>query len=266
MALRYLRLAWQAVTARGPFLGVEAHPLFPAGLIGLVAARLRGVPLVTYAHGADVRVTATENRLYRALARLVVRGSAAIVTNSSETADLVRGLGGAATIIPPGVDLTRFRPSPRPAERRVLYLGGDDPRKGIEVARELADTVLGPGIRTIEPDEVPAILRDHDVILMPSRAEPFGLVAAEAIAAGRWVVARAVGGLRDIVEDGVTGTLVQRDADFRAALAHVPDYDPDEVAARAARFSLEHANRAMDDLWRRVLAERPRRAGGRPGR
>jgi glycosyltransferase involved in cell wall biosynthesis len=254
MPLRYLSLAIRAVTARGRFVGVEAHPLFPAGLIGLVAARQRRVPLIVYAHGADVRETARENVIYRFLARVVVRGAAAVVANSADTAALVARLGGSATVIAPGVDLRHFRPSPRPRERRVLYLGGSDPRKGYEVARGLADTLVGPGLRTVAPDEVAALIAEHDILLVPSRAEPYGLVAAEAIATGRWVVARNVGGLREIVENGVTGTLVDEDAGFAGAIRNVPDYDPHLVAGRAARFSLEAANQAMAGLWEQVRA------------
>jgi mannosyltransferase len=47
-----------------------------------------------------------------------------------------------------------------------------------------------------------------DVVAVPSRFEGFGLVAAEAMAAGRPVVASAVDGLEEVVEDGVTGLLV----------------------------------------------------------
>jgi glycosyltransferase involved in cell wall biosynthesis len=49
-----------------------------------------------------------------------------------------------------------------------------------------------------------------DVVLVPSeRPEPFGLVAIEAMAAGRAVIAANHGGLREIVVDGVTGTLFE---------------------------------------------------------
>ena len=105
MPLRYLRLLWSALTARGRFVAVEAHVLFPAGLIGLLAARVRGIPLIVYAHGADVRETAQQNRIYRFLARGWRRSADAVATNSQATADLIRDLGREPVVIPPGVDL-----------------------------------------------------------------------------------------------------------------------------------------------------------------
>ncbi|HET8571349.1 MAG TPA: glycosyltransferase [Candidatus Limnocylindria bacterium] len=256
---RYLSLTWRALSARGRFDGVEGHFVLPSGAVALLAARLRGVPLVVYAHGRDVREIASRNPLLGWLARRVVRGAAAVVTNSSETAGLVAALGREAEVIPPGIDLSRFDVLPRPGDRRVLYLGGDVPHKGVDVARQLADTLVGPGIRELDPSQVPALMAEHDVVLVPSLAEPFGLVAAEAIASGRWVVARSVGGLREIVQDGVNGTLVD-DGDFATALANVPDYDPQTVAATAGRFSVETHRRRMDEVWRRVLAGRGGRA------
>jgi hypothetical protein len=173
----------------------------------------------------------------------------------------VRALGREPIIIPPGVDLSRFSASPRPSRRRVLYLGGVQAHKGWDVARELADTRAGrPGLPEVAPADMPATMAAHDVVLVPSYAEPFGLVAAEAIASGRWVVARAVGGLRDIVIDGVNGTLVS-DGDFAGALARVPDYDPFAVAATADRFDIAREREALAELWRKVLARR--RAGSR---
>lgn len=64
------------------------------------------------------------------------------------------------------------------------------------------------------PDELAALYAMADVCVVPSRTETFGLVALEAQASGTPVVAAAVGGLVDIVSDGVSGYLVAgRDAE-----------------------------------------------------
>lgn len=253
---RYLAMLWSGLTQRGRFDGVEGHFVLPSGAIALLAARLRRLPLVIVAHGGDVRDMANRNAAYRWLARRVVRGADAVVTNSLDTAGLVAQLGVRATVISPGIELSRFGPTARPAQRRVLYLGGDVAHKGVDVARDLADTLLGPGIREVDPSEIPALIGSHTVVLVPSLAEPFGLVAAEAIASGRWVVARTVGGLLDVVTDGVNGTLVSDDGDFADALARVPDYDPVTLASTAGRFSIEEHRRRMADIWSAVFERR----------
>jgi D-inositol-3-phosphate glycosyltransferase len=257
---RYVALLWRGLTARGRFDGVEGHFVVPSGFIALVVARLRRLPLVVYAHGGDVREMAGRNRFLRWAARAVLRGADAVVTNSRDTAGVVAQLGAAATVVPPGVDLSRFSPQPHPDQRRILYLGGDLEHKGFEIARQLADTLVGPGIREVDPSEIPALMGSHTVVLVPSLAEPFGLVAAEAIASGRWVVARAVGGLLDIVTDGVNGSLVS-DGDFAGALARVPDYDPATLASSADRFSIQEHRRRMAEIWSGVLERRGIGAG-----
>ena len=233
--------------------GIEAHMLIPTGFVGLLVARRRRVPLVVYAHGRDVRGWQRRRLPMRLLARFVARRANRIVTNSSDTARYLHEMGVSPDIVPPGVDLARFSPSPRPADRRVLYLGGRIRRKGYNVAEGLADTLVGPWLRDVDPGEIPALIAAHDVILIPSMAEAFGLVAVEAIASGRWVVANAVGGLVDIVQDGVNGTLVW-DGDFAGALARVPDYDPVAISRTVERFSLDRWQQEMSRIWAAVLA------------
>ena len=60
----------------------------------------------------------------------------------------------------------------------------------------------------VAPPEVPGLLDRAAVVLMPSRVEPYGLVALEAAQRGRPVIATDVEGLREAVTDGVTGLLV----------------------------------------------------------
>ncbi|HID23926.1 MAG TPA: glycosyltransferase family 1 protein, partial [Planctomycetaceae bacterium] len=58
--------------------------------------------------------------------------------------------------------------------------------------------------------DVPAVLAAMDIFAFPSRAEAFGLVIIEAMAAGVPVVSTRSDGVLDIVEDGVNGILVDR--------------------------------------------------------
>jgi glycosyltransferase involved in cell wall biosynthesis len=56
--------------------------------------------------------------------------------------------------------------------------------------------------------DLPSLLAALDVVAVPSWNEAFSLVAAEAMAAGRPLVASRAGGLQELIEDGVTGLLV----------------------------------------------------------
>jgi glycogen synthase len=253
--LRYGGLLWRGLAARGRFDGVEGHFALPSGVVALFVARLRRLPLVVVAHGSDVGAIADRHRVLGWLARRVVGGADLVVANSEHTRARVERLGAEAIVIHPGIELGAFTVEPRPAERRVLYLGGVETGKGYDIARKLADTLRGPGLEVAEPSQVPALLAAHDVLLVPSRAEAFGIAAAEAIAAGRWVVAADVGGLREVVTDGVNGTLVA-DGDYARAIRDVPDYDPAAVAATAARFDVSEQRRAMAAAWNAVLQRR----------
>lgn len=89
----------------------------------------------------------------------------------------------------------------------ILIVGDGPERRHLE---ELADTlrsrdrILFLGMR----HDVASLMAITDVVVVPSLYEPFGAVAAEAMASGRAVVASDVEGLREVVADGVTGVLV----------------------------------------------------------
>jgi glycosyltransferase involved in cell wall biosynthesis len=78
-----------------------------------------------------------------------------------------------------------------------------------------------PGALGFVPhQELPPLYERAAVVAVPSHREGFGVACVEAMAAGRPVVASAVGGLLDLVADGETGLLVSpRDVPaLRAAL------------------------------------------------
>jgi glycosyltransferase involved in cell wall biosynthesis len=57
-------------------------------------------------------------------------------------------------------------------------------------------------------EEVGAVIRQIDAVIIPSRSEGFGLVALEAMRSRRPAIANAVGGLKELIGDGVNGRLI----------------------------------------------------------
>ena len=102
-------------------------------------------------------------------------------------------------------------------------------------------------------DNAPGVMRHLDVLVLPSRQEPFGTVLSEAMAVGTPVVATRVGGLPEVVEDGVTGRLVgpgDPAALAEATLDVIARHAAMGEAARAAaaRFSTDHHADAVERL------------------
>ena len=101
-----------------------------------------------------------------------------------------------------------------------------------------------------------AVMRHFDVLVVPSRQEPFGTVLAEAMAAGTPVVATRVGGLAEVVADGETGLLVEpgRPDELAAAVLEVLGRREEMGAAarvRAQRFGAD----AYADRVEQILLE-----------
>jgi glycosyltransferase involved in cell wall biosynthesis len=141
------------------------------------------------------------------------------------------------------LDLVQAAPLIRRAipDARFVVVGGDPYESDRAYTRSVTDS---PEIE-VHPwsDDVPGLLRHLDVLVLPSYEEPFGTVLAEAMAVGTPVVATRVGGLSEVVDDGVTGRLIEPGAPDRLAdavidvLAHRAQMG---AAARrhAARFNL----------------------------
>ncbi len=110
---------------------------------------------------------------------------------------------------------------------RLLVVGEGSRRDELEAhAADLgiADTVVFTGRR----DDVPAVTAALDVAVLPSYREAQGLTILEAMALSRPVVASAVGGILEVVEDGRTGLLV-------------PPHDAEALAAAITRLLTDHA-------------------------
>jgi len=284
---RYLRLAMRALGRRRAVDGVEAHVLFPTGLVGLLAAYRRRVPVVVFAHGSDVAYTVWRHPVLTKLGRLVATRADAVVANSHSTAEFVRRLGGSPIVISPGVDFSVFRPGSSerdvlglPEGRVALFVGNRESHKGADlfVAGVLATSdwrgvMVGDG-PAISDDpriatranvpliQLPGLMRSVDCVVMPSRREGLGLVAIEALACGTPVLSSGAGGLAEIVREGVNGIVI-RELTAESVADGLVRLQAVAFQAAVLRESVrehdhERTTAQLDVLWNQVLTESKR--------
>jgi len=116
-----------------------------------------------------------------------------------------------------------------------------------------------------ETIELADLYRAADIFVLPSTHEPFGIVVLEAWASGLAVVGSRVGGLGELIRDGVDGLLVPP-ADGAALAAAVAALLADEPGRRAlaasgreevlARYTWPTVAASLDALYREILERR----------
>ncbi len=106
----------------------------------------------------------------------------------------------------------------------------------------------------IEHDRKNTLCGSAGCVLMPSRwAEPFGMVAVEAMACGTPVVALSNGALAEIVEHGLTGYVTNEETELPGLVHQALKLDRTEVRARAVtRFSIRTIAQQYVDLFSQI--------------
>lgn len=275
---------------RGNFLALLLKARFPRlpfvttvhGVLGLHVRRNLLYRLVDLATGriasATIAVSADTNR--RLTVAGLPQGKVHTITNGLASCDL-SGLG----------DIAHAR---KPGAARVGYYGRLSPEKGfpdfLQLARRLSDSGrasflvagTGPSLEDFlrqshdmvadgrleylgEADDSTSFLGRVNVLVIPSRNEGLPYVLLEAMAAGCAVVAYAVGGIPEVIDDDSVGILVgPNDLEGLAAKVDALVADPERVASigRAAsqhigeKFALHHRLPQLLNAYRECDASR----------
>jgi L-malate glycosyltransferase len=222
---------------------LHVHYAIPHSISALLARQMlaprRRLPFVTTLHGTDITLVGIEPA-YFAITKYSIEASDAVTTVSDYLRDRTRevfGIERPIGTIHNFVNCDRYHPVERgdrprrllhlsnfrPVKRvldciRVLklvlaeveaelWLAGDGPDRG--PAERLAhDLGIGHAVRFLgKQDGVERLIPQCDVLLMPSELEAFGLAALEAMACGVVPVATRVGGVPELITDGVDGFL-----------------------------------------------------------
>lgn len=273
---------------------LHLHSLSLAGLALALRDRYR-LPLATTVHSLVHRElpagrlrtqwSALQRRVLAASDRVVFPSRAAL----AEATAWAPEIAGRSVVVANAVPLPRHRS--RESERRevVVFAGRLVRSKGLRLLERLVPRVLAerpvrfevagrPGdavgeavaarLAADHPDscafpgwldrgDLERLVASARLVVVPSLYEPFGLAAAEAMAAGTPVLAADVGGLREVVADGAGGVrLDSRDPDVWAAeaLALLADRRRwTELSRRGRAFVRRHFSAAR--TAERLLAE-----------
>jgi glycosyltransferase involved in cell wall biosynthesis len=222
---------------------INVHFAVPTGPLAWISRRLAGIPYVLSAQLGDVPggVPVQTEHLFRWVKPFTVpvwREAAAVTVPSGEVADLVqRAYNLTAHVIPNGVELEALHPSPPKVHSpvRLVFVGRFSPQKNLvfllevlgklrslnwrldlvgdgPLRGELADLSRRLGVAArihfhgwVTPEVATAVMRDSDILVMPSLSEGLSLVGLQALGLGLTLATSDYRSMRDLVADGVNG-------------------------------------------------------------
>ena len=249
-----------------------------------------GKPMINSIHAPLITNSALHNLYTRRIRYALFRFFDATHVLNSDDAMTVKSLGAKRVyVIPYGIDVNMFKPAEQNTRLeafKILFVGRLTYQKGVDTLckaikllshttyfRRMFFTIVGSGpmesfvkaltaklsnvsfLGYLQRDLLPEIYRIHHVLVMPSRWETLGLTAVEAQACGLPVIGTKVPGLKDVIEDGRTGELIQPEDALSLAnsiLKFYRMYDENaEAFRRMANFSRERASKIYD--WNIVI-------------
>jgi glycosyltransferase involved in cell wall biosynthesis len=274
---------------------IHAQFAGPAAATAFIWGRLRNVPFTVRAHAYDIYAG------YGWVGR-VLRDSSTVMTISQDGQRHVwEAYGCQSTVIRVGIPGSTIgqREAPAPHQPfRFVSVGALTDKKGHDLAIGAVRRLAGMGIPVsldiygsgpllpqlrrlaesapvklrgmLPTKDLRARYQDYDALLMTSRVtadrdrEGIPVVIMEAMAASLPVATTAVGGMAELVIDGVTGTVLPHDPEpmtiaLRQFLDRYPEAVERTVAARQAvldSYDLAGSVAQMLEVWKRVTVAR----------
>ena len=242
----------------------------------LISKKILGIPYIAWGRGTDVYIP---NGLFdRLSAPSILKNADAVL---ALTADMKREMQNICErdviVVPNGVKLKVFQKTSgskiEDNAKTIIYVGRLQPVKGVQylieamiaVQREIPDinlVIVGDGeerskleklakeldltgciqfVGKVPQEEIPSMLHQSDIFVLPSLSEGFPNVIIEAMAAGLPIVASKIGGIPEIVEDEINGYLVSTKKPDEIADKILVLLQNDDIRVRMANNNVEKA-------------------------
>lgn len=262
---------------------IHAHG-YVAALVGATIARATGAVFIYTAHNALSQRASPVTRMAAQIATRRAKKVIAVSEGVRKSLEHIGARTDKITVIPNGVEIpetiefdreSKLRELGLPNARVILCVARLTPVKGVRYLVEaipaikhgIADAATliagdGPEMTTLreldkkindnsgavflgQREDIADLLLTADVVVVPSVEEGQGLVALEAMAAGRPVVASAVGGLAETIDHNVTGFLTPPCDSIAIADAVVQILTDAELAERLGSAGREFVSLEM---------------------
>ena len=278
---------------------LHVHFAVPTGVVGWLIHRVTGIPYVLSAHLGDIPggVPEQTEHIFRWLKSFTVpiwkEAAAVTVANDYFRRLALRSYQVPMRIVPTGVNLLELQSSTTQPHvpPRLIFPVRFNPQKNplflIEVLKQTADLdwrleVVGDGPLLavfqerledaglgervtyhgwVSPKELERLLSNSDILLMPSLMEGLPVVGMRALGAGLAILGSNVGGIPEIVQDGLNGYLcpVNDKEVFTTRLRQLIN-EPQRVAGMkaasrqlAARFDLETITSELEKIFYEII-------------
>lgn len=223
---------------------LHSHALLPAGLAGGLIAKKAGVRSVCTLHGGDIQILPHESKVAFFLSRKGMAASDSFIAVSNKIKEGALSICPSADVevITNGFDANRFNCGKTGGKScRILFVGRCEEAKGIKELleafnilhknnKELRLTLVGEPILkdwisnfiqlnkissfveiagAVKHQDLPAFYNKSSIFVLPSYTEGMPTVLFEAMGSKLPVVVTAVGGVPEVIKDGVNGLLIQ---------------------------------------------------------
>jgi teichuronic acid biosynthesis glycosyltransferase TuaC len=271
---------------------IHCHGLYPDGFVAAKVAQYARVPLVMHIHESGFQKS---YRKYNRPVRHVMGQADKLIAVSKFQYQTITAVAdefaGKMRVVYNGIDTEKFSPSASASagkSARMIFVGNLIEGKQIDILIRAIDRlktrfpltldVYGSGpmqkqyqrltqqlnlthlvkfMGHIENDVLAEILKNYNLLVLPSRYETFGVVLIEAMACGLPVVATAVGAVPEIVDSDEVGILAQPDNIDSLAQAIekalIRQWDRNKITAHAHKFSIKNTVQSLEGIYNEIL-------------